>query len=70
MGGILQAPKAPSIPYVAPRELPDPGAEETALRVEAQDRRRRGRGGTVQTSERGLVSLNANAQPKKTLLGE
>lgn len=70
MGGFIQAPKAPAMPVVAPYQQPETGVDETALRMEALDRRRRGLSGTVQTSDRGLVSLNANAPQKKTLLGE
>lgn len=70
MAGIMQVPKAPPVQAVAPPPLPDPSADEAAMRLEAMDRRRRGRAGTVQTSERGLVSVNANAPQKKTLLGE
>lgn len=70
MGGIIQAPKAPSMPTVAPYQQPETGLDETALRMEALDRRRRGRSGTVQTSDRGLVSLNTNTLQKKSLLGE
>lgn len=70
MGGMIKAPKAPSMPIIAPYQQPESGVDETALRVEALDRRRRGLSGTVQTSDRGLVSLNASAPQKKTLLGE
>jgi len=69
MGGILSNPSAPpAMPTPAP--LPDYGAEDRQARLDAVDRRRRGRSGTVATSDRGLVRQNANAPHKKTLLGE
>lgn len=70
MGGILKAPKAPSMPVLRARPQPDFRAEEAKRRADMMDRRRRGRAGTVQTSERGLVRLNENVPQKKTLLGE
>ena len=53
-----------------PKPLPDYGADEQKVRLDAMERRRRGRAGTVTTSDRGLVRTNENAPQKKTLLGE
>lgn len=68
MGGLLNSPSAPPMP--APEPLPDPGVNEQQARMDALERRRRGRAGTITTSDRGLVRTNANAPKKKTLLGE
>lgn len=68
MGGMLSGPSAPQMP--APEPLPDYGAEDRQARLDAMDRRRRGRGGTITTSDRGLVRQIASAPQKKTLLGE
>jgi len=68
MGSLMSSPSAPPMP--APEPLPDYGAEDKQARLDAMDRRRRGRAGTVTTSDRGLVRQNANATQKKTLLGE
>ena len=70
MGGILKAPKAPPMPTLKPQPQPDYSADEALVRRENLDRRRRGRAGTVKTSERGLVRPNALAPQKKSLLGE
>lgn len=68
MGGIFSAPTPPPMP--APEPLPDPAIEEKKLRVEAMDRRRRGRAGTITTSDRGILTKSVNVAKKKTLLGE
>ncbi|HEY9078426.1 hypothetical protein [Magnetovibrio sp.] len=69
MGGLTSSPRAPVAP--APVVVTDTTAEdETKLRMEALERRRRGRSGTILTSDRGLVTPNANAAQKKSLLGE
>lgn len=68
MGGFTSVPSAP-----APAPIPpvDTSAEdETQSRIDAMERRRRGRSSTIRTSARGLVRPNANAAQKKTLLGE
>ncbi|MBL4613958.1 MAG: hypothetical protein JKY27_03670 [Magnetovibrio sp.] len=71
MGGLISSPSAPPAPAAAPYVAPDTFAEdETKARLDAMDRRRRGRSGTIKTSARGLVNLNANAVRKKSLLGE
>lgn len=70
MGGIMSAPSAPAaVPAPAP-VAETPVVDETQMRLDAIERNRRGRTSTIQTSERGLVNLNANAAQKKTLLGE
>jgi hypothetical protein len=53
-----------------PVALPDPSIAEEKARVEAMDRRRRGRAGTIATSDRGLLSINGTVPQKKSLLGE
>lgn len=70
MGGIVNAPQAPTAP-TAPTPVDGAVAvDEAGQRTDALERRRRGRSGTIQTSERGLVQKSANAAQKKTLLGE
>jgi len=68
MGGIFSAPKAPPPPPLPPPQ-PDPAIEERARRLETIERRRRGRAGTIETSERGVLSAAASG-PKKQLFGE
>ena len=68
MGSLMSSPSAPPMP--APEPLPDYAADEQKARLDAMERRRRGRAGTVTTSDRGLVRTNENAPQKKTLLGE
>jgi len=50
--------------------LPDPGEEDRKRRLEALNRRRRGRAGTIVTSARGLLRLSDEAPRRKSLLGE
>ena len=76
MGGFFSPPSAPVLPPPPPPI--DPGEEERRRRVEAIERRRRGRAGTVATSERGVldesVSSPSRAQkspaPLKDKLGD
>lgn len=69
MAGLFSAPKPPP-PPPPPPPLPDPAEEERKRRLEAIERRRRGRAGTIATSERGLLSLADDAPRRKSLLGE
>jgi len=70
MGGVVSTPQAPAAPAV-PTPVAGPVAvDEAGQRMEALERRRRGRSGTIRTSERGLVEKSANAPQKKSLLGE
>ena len=68
MGGIFSSSSPPPLPP-AP-ELPDPAIEDEKMRLEAMDRRRRGRAGMITTTDRGLLSTNDIAPKKKSLLGE
>lgn len=68
MGGFTRAPQAPAAPVPTP--VVDTTVDETQQRLDALERRRRGRSGMIQTSERGLVTPNAKAAQKKNLLGE
>ncbi|MBL4747320.1 MAG: hypothetical protein JKY17_00550 [Magnetovibrio sp.] len=68
MGGIFSSPSPAPMP--AQKVLPDPAKEAETARLESIDRRRRGRAGTITTSDRGLLSTNNNAPKKKSLLGE
>lgn len=68
MGGIFSAPSPPPLPP-AP-EVVDPAIEEEKARLESMDRRRRGRSGTIVTSDRGLLETNEARPQKKSLLGE
>lgn len=66
MGGIADI-FNPSRPPVIVKK---PAVDEAQLRADILERRRRGRSGTVLTSERGLVNVKDNETQKKTLLGE
>lgn len=66
MGGIANIFNPPSPPVFTPA----PTVDEVKLRADILERRRRGRSGTVLTSERGLVTEKDSETPKKTLLGE
>ena len=74
MGGFFSS---PTTPPPAPPPPPDTGEEERQRRLEAIDRRRRGRAGTIATSERGVFeerddtsATAASASPLKDKLGE
>lgn len=72
MGGFLSTPKPPPLP--APDPGPDPAEEERKRRLQMIERRRRGRAGTIVTSERGFLAPSG-AGPgasggAKNLLGE
>ena len=66
MGGIANIFNSPRPPVIAK----EPVVDEAKLRADILERRRRGRSGTVLTSERGLVNVKDNETHKKTLLGE
>ena len=70
MGGFFSPPSVPPLSPSPP--LIDTGAEERKRRGEAIERRRRGRAGTVVTSERGVLedassSKASSAPPSATL---
>ena len=69
MGGFFSAPNPPP-PPPPPPPLPDPEEENRKRRLEAIERRRRGRAGTIATSARGLLGLGDQAPRRKSLLGE
>jgi len=69
MGGIFSAPKAPP-PPPPPPPPPDPEEEERKRCLEAIERRRRGRSGTIETSDRGVFNDPATAGSSKRLFGE
>ncbi len=69
MGGMFAAPKAPPPPPPPEPEI-DPEEEERKKRIEAIERRRRGRAGLVHTSSRGLLGASSNEAKGKNLLGE
>ncbi len=54
MGGFFSAPSVPVPP--PPPPVVDTAEEERKARLEAIERRRRGRAGTIATSERGVLS--------------
>ncbi len=68
MGGFFSAPSPP--PPMPVPEVPDREEEARKKRLEDMDRRRRGRGGTIATSPRGLLSLKDDTFRRKSLLGE
>lgn len=74
MGGFFSS---PSTPPPAPPPPPDTGEDERQRRLDAIERRRRGRAGTIATSERGVLeersdtsATAASASPLKDKLGE
>ncbi len=69
MGGFFSVPKPPP-PPPPPPPAPDTDAEDRKLRLEALDRRRRGRAGTINTSDRGLLATSNTGGHRKSLLGE
>lgn len=72
MGGLFSSPSPqPVVTYPDPNAAAEEAAREA--RLAAIDRRRRGRAGTVATSERGLLAsaeLAGAGLTRKTLLGE
>lgn len=64
MGGFFSGPSAP--PLSPPPPVVDTAEEERKSRLEAIDRRRRGRPGTIATSERGVLSQSASPAPAST----
>lgn len=70
MGGIANIFKPPSPPVFTPPPTVDEGKLRADILERRLERRRRGRSGTVLTSERGLVTEKDSKTPKKTLLGE
>lgn len=72
MGGFFSTPAPPPPP--PPPPTPDPEEEERKRRLQMIERRRRGRAGTIATSDRGFLSPvksdGAASSGKKTLLGE
>jgi hypothetical protein len=73
MGGFFSPPKLPPPPPPTPAG-PDPAEDERKRRLQSIERRRRGRTGTIATSDRGFLSPGArgaqSGASKKTLLGE
>lgn len=67
MGGIFSSPSPPPMP-APPQD--DSKAEQEQARLEGIERRRRGRAGTILTSERGLRHLHERTSGPKNLLGE
>jgi hypothetical protein len=68
MGSLFSGPKSPPPPPPLPvLETPDPEVEKRKSRVDAIERRRKGRAGTIRTSPRGILNSEANG---KKLLGE
>lgn len=70
MGALFSSPKAPPPPPPPVLQSPDPDAEARRARLEALARRRRGQGGTIATSERGLLRTHGADDRRKHLLGE
>ncbi len=69
MGAIFNPPD-PTPPQLPPLAQPDPNEESRKARLEALMRRRRGRGGTIRTSLRGVLQSGNPGQTTKTRLGE
>jgi hypothetical protein len=74
MGGFLELPKparaASAAPVTASVTRPNLMKLERDQRLEALERRRRGRAGTIATSSRGLLTTANWSSEQKTLLGE
>lgn len=72
MGGFFALPKPPraASPITAPVARPNLMKLERDQRLDALERRRRGRAGTITTSSRGLLTLASWTPQQKTLLGE
>lgn len=73
MGGFFELPKPPraaSPVPTAPVTRPNLMKLERDQRLEALERRRRGRAGTITTSSRGLLTPASWTPQQKTLLGE
>jgi len=68
MGSLFSSPKPPTPPEPPP--LPDPEVKDRERRLEALERRRRGRIGLITTSPRGLLAARDSTSSGKTLLGE
>jgi type IV secretory pathway VirB10-like protein len=74
MGGIFSSPTPPPPPPLP--EPPDPEVEARERRVEALERRRRGRSGTVHTGYQGVLghtdtsAAGVAASGSKTRLGD
>jgi len=69
MGGLLSPPSPPSPPPL-PIIADDGEAAKRRLRLEAINRRRRGRVGAIATSDKGLLAASNQAPKRKSLLGE
>lgn len=69
MSGIFKSPPAPPPPQPLP-EVKDPDAAAREERLEALDRRRRGRTGTVETGFRGVLNSKGGTPAGKSKLGE
>ena len=71
MGTLFSAPKPTAPPPLPP--LPtdsDSDAQERKRRLDALQRKRRGRNGLITTSARGLLNKTGASSTGKTLLGE
>lgn len=68
MGSLFSSPSPPP-PQPLP-SLPDPEEAERKRRLAAIDRRRRGRAGTIVTSDRGILEPSDWVPRRKNLLGE
>ena len=70
MGGLFGPPPPPALPALPAPPVDNSAAEEKARRLEALDRQRRGRSGTVATSPRGVLQPQGSASVRKQRLGE
>ena len=69
MGSLFSAPSPPP-PAPPPPPVYNGEEEKRRLRIEALERRRRGRGGTISTSPKGFLSTSNDLPKRKSLLGE
>jgi len=75
MGGLFKVPSAPSVSNATAAVTPtattvDTATAERERRLEALNRQRLGRAGTITTSDRGLLVPASWEPQRKTLLGE
>jgi len=70
MGGMFKASQAPATNAAPTPAVVDTAAEDRKRRLEALERQRAGRAGTITTSSRGLLMQADWVPERKSLLGE
>ncbi|MBK8174225.1 MAG: hypothetical protein IPK66_02730 [Rhodospirillales bacterium] len=70
MGGLIKAATPPKVQSVATSTAVDTASEERQRRLDALERARAGRAGTITTSPRGMLVTAEWVPQRKSLLGE